>query len=254
MFITIDRRGAAGNDNPTVGGDVEEDVGALACPHRVDRAGARRASMRRRRREYRDAACTWISWWASRWCAAWPPRLGCTVRYRERSSDSCARPRPPVPRCVDVMVHQRTGAPTSSSGAVATASAWTAVEAPARCDDRARGGLGAVHARFAPSHELQCCQLREQGRRGIVHARELVPRATPDRVADGGRGVSVFIDGAAMPEAPQIIDHWPAVAGATAARCEGDCGCTTAWSGMQTRRRSRHDRLKTRGCRNAAGP
>ena len=115
---------------------------------------------------------------------------------------------------VDVMVHQRIGAPLRKiEGRLATAPAWTAVEV-ARTVRRPRALAvldAALRSGTCTRQELNAAVSEQKGRRGIVHVRELVGLAD-------GRAESpmesearlVFIDGGLpLPQLQyEIVDRY----------------------------------------------
>lgn len=114
---------------------------------------------------------------------------------------------------VDVMVHQRTGAPLRRvQGRLATAPAWTAVElARTLRRPRALATLdAALHVGACTIAELDAAMREQTGRRGIVRVRELLPHADSRSESPmESEARLVFIDGGLpLPELQyEIIDR-----------------------------------------------
>lgn len=151
----------------------------------------------------------------------------------------------------DVMVHQRIGAPLRQvGGRLATAPAWTAVEL-ARSIRRPRALAvldAALRSQTCTVADLVAAADEQKGRRGIVHARELLPLA--DARAESpmeSEARLVFHDGGLpVPELQyEIVDLWGNVWRVDFAWPEA--GLVAEYESMEwhaTAAALRHDRMK----------
>ena len=122
-------------------------------------------------------------------------------------------------------LHQRVGAPLRRvAGRLATAPAWTAVEAGAKALRRPRTLAmldAALRSMRCTRAELESAVREQKGRRGIVHVRDLVDYA--DGRAESGmeseaRLVMIFYDGLPLPQLQYEIHGHSGEAGASILR------------------------------------